>query len=108
MLALSAVTQSPTNGFSDCPAVVSVQESSSAEHVPAAQARKIQNPLPKVVVFTRIFLARGGLHKLLGAHVAAAPRAQILGQGPSCIRYPTIVGFGYIERGSGARVGCIW
>lgn len=79
MLALSAVTQSPTNGFSDCPDVVSVQESSSAENVPAAQARKIQNPLPKVVGFTRIFLARGGLHKLLGPHVAAAPQSADLG-----------------------------
>ena len=75
MLALSAVTQSPTNGFSDCPAVEKVQESSSPEHTPTAQARRTQIALLKVVT-TRIFFAQGGLPILLGPHVATAPQAQ--------------------------------
>lgn len=87
MLALSAVTQSPTNRFSDCPAVEKAQESSSPEHTPTAQARKIEITPPKV--FTApIFLAQGGLRILLGLYVATAPQSAAFAPGSGLYPLP--------------------
>jgi len=58
MLAFSAVTQFPTNGFSSREAGAVVQASSSAEHIMTEQIRGIDIASPEPGTTTQAFLDR--------------------------------------------------